>query len=171
MVVAVSQIQPCAAASPSAYRPSLAYRGGSPRDRAIYRGGSPRDLARARFGQGLANQAVSYRGMPYIRGADSPDRGFDCSGLVYFLLRRQGFNPPRTAAGYASFGTAVPRGAWKPGDLVLFANTYKRGISHIGVYMGNGKFVHAAMPGAGVRVDSLFSGYYSTKYYGARRIP
>ncbi len=61
-------------------------------------------------------------------------------------------------------------GEWQPGDLVLFANTYKRGISHIGVYTGNGKFVHAARHGLGVRVDSLHSGYYAGKYHGARRV-
>ena len=167
----IQLVAPFAVAKPVLCHTSLSYRGGSPRDRAVYRGGSPRQLANARLGQGLANQAEAYRGMPYIRGAASPSRGFDCSGLVYFLLRRQGFNPPRTAAGYANFGSPVARGTWKPGDLLLFSNTYKRGISHIGVYMGNGKFVHASTPGAGVRVDSLFSGYYSTKYSGARRIP
>jgi cell wall-associated NlpC family hydrolase len=122
------------------------------------------------MGSGIATQALSYRGMPYIRGAASPRRGFDCSGLVYFLLRQRGYNPPRTAAGYRNWGESVPRGEWQPGDLVLFANTYKRGISHIGVYLKDGKFVHAATSGTGVRVDSLHSGYYSKKYHSTRRV-
>lgn len=137
------------------------------------RGGSPRDyvrVAQADFGQGVANQALSYRGRPYIRGAASPSRGFDCSGLVYFLLRQRGYNPPRTAAGLASYGKAVPAGQLQPGDLVLFANTYKRGVSHVGIYMGNSNFVHAATSGTGVRVDSLASAYYCRKYWGARRV-
>ena len=138
------------------------------------RGGSARDRfagARAnRFGDGLASQALSYRGMPYIRGAASPNRGFDCSGLIYFLLRQRGYNPPRTAAGYRNYGKAVGRGQWQTGDLILFANTYKRGISHIGIYLGNGKFVHAATSGSGVRVDALSSSYYAKKYWGARRV-
>lgn len=138
-----------------------------------HRGGSPRDLARvaqANFGQGVANQALSYRGRPYIRGAASPSRGFDCSGLVYYLLRQRGYNPPRTAAGLARYGKPVPAGQLKAGDLVLFANTYKRGVSHVGIYMGNNNFVHAATSGTGVRVDSLGSAYYCRKYYGARRV-
>jgi cell wall-associated NlpC family hydrolase len=139
-------------------------RGGSLRGGSL-RGGSPRD----RFGSGMANQALSYRGMRYIRGAASPSRGFDCSGLIYFLLRQRGYNPPRTAAGYRNWGQSVPRGKWQPGDLVLFANTYKRGISHIGVYLGQNKFVHAATSGTGVRVSSLSEKYYAGKYFGARR--
>jgi len=140
------------------------------------RGGSPRDYARYMqqknsFGEGMATQALSYRGMPYIHGAASPRRGFDCSGLVYHLLRQRGYNPPRTAAGLASYGTPVPKDKLLAGDIVLFANTYRRGVSHVGVYCGNGRFVHAANRRAGVRVDALFSGYYGRKYYGARRAP
>lgn len=139
------------------------------------RGGSPRDYARYaagnnKFGTGMASQALTYRGMPYISGAASPSRGFDCSGLVYYLLRSRGYNPPRTAAGFASYGVAVPRDQLQSGDLVLFANTYKRGVSHIGIYTGNNNFVHAANGRSGVKTDSLSSGYYSRKYYGARRV-
>jgi cell wall-associated NlpC family hydrolase len=137
------------------------------------RGGSPRDYARLaqnNFGQGIANQALSYRGRPYIRGAASPSHGFDCSGLVYYLLRQRGYNPPRTAAGLAHYGKAVPMGQLQPGDLVLFANTYKRGVSHVGIYMGNNNFVHAATSGTGVRVSSLNEAYYRGKYWGARRV-
>lgn len=137
------------------------------------RGGSPRDLMRianADFGQGLATSALAYRGRPYVRGSASPSRGFDCSGLIYFLLNQRGMTPPRTAAGLARYGKPVPAGQLQPGDLVLFANTYKRGVSHVGIYMGNNNFVHAATSGTGVRVDSLGSPYYCRKYYGARRV-
>jgi cell wall-associated NlpC family hydrolase len=173
-VVALAKLKPkvavaskaAAKAGPLSARGGVV-RGGSPRDRAaLTRGGSPRD----RMGAGMATQALSYRGMPYIRGAASPSRGFDCSGLIYFLLRQRGYNPPRTAAGYKNWGTAVPRGQWKAGDLVLFSNTYKRGISHIGVYLGENKFVHAATTRTGVRVSSLNEAYYAKKYSGARRI-
>jgi cell wall-associated NlpC family hydrolase len=137
------------------------------------RGGSPRDYASSQKGQAngaMAKQALSYRGMPYISGASSPNRGFDCSGLVYYLLRSRGYNPPRTAAGFAKYGKAVAKKDLKPGDLVLFANTYKRGISHIGIYIGNNNFVHAANHRSGVKTDSLGSSYYSKKFYGARRV-
>ena len=76
----------------------------------------------------------------------------------------------RTEAGYRTYGTPVSRGHWQTGDLLLFANTYKRGISHIGVYLKDGKFVHAASSGKGVRVDSISKGYFASKYWGARRV-
>jgi len=134
------------------------------------RGGSPRDRAARSWSSGMASQALSYRGMPYRFGAASPRSGFDCSGLIYYLLRQRGLNPPRTAAGYRTYGHPVARGHWQTGDLILFANTYKRGVSHIGVYLKDGKFVHAASTRQGVRVDSLYSGYFAAKYWGARRI-
>lgn len=139
------------------------------------RGGSPRDAYAAQmrasgmvFGRGMADSALSYRGTPYRSGGTSPN-GFDCSGLVYFLLRQRGFNPPRTAAGLASFGRPVGRNELQAGDIVLFANTYKRGVSHVGIYLGNNQFVHAPHTGSRVRTDILFAGYYAAKYYGARR--
>lgn len=134
------------------------------------RGGSPRDRAARSWNKGMASQALSYRGMPYRFGAASPRAGFDCSGLIYYLLRQRGLNPPRTAAGYRTYGQPVARGHWQTGDLILFANTYKHGISHIGVYLKDGKFVHAASTRQGVRVDSLYTGYFAAKYWGARRI-
>ena len=142
---------------------AVALRGGSPRDR--YRN------AKGDFQQGMVNQALSYRGRPYVFGSASPSRGFDCSGLIYFLLRQRGYNPPRTAAGYKNYGSAIARKDLKPGDLLLFANTYKRGISHIGIYIGNNNFVHAASTRQGVRTDSLATSYFAKKYYSARRVP
>ena len=150
-----------AAATPN--RAAAPNRGGSPRDRFKKPDGD--------FRENMANQALSYRGRPYVFGASSPGRGFDCSGLIYFLLRQRGYNPPRTAAGYKNYGTAVARGQWKAGDLLLFSNTYKRGISHIGIYLGDNKFVHAASTRQGVRVDSMNTKYYAAKYYSARRVP
>lgn len=142
------------------------------------RGGSPRDVVkwakdngRLAFGESVANSALSYRGMPYIFGAESPSRGFDCSGLVSYVLRKKGLHPPRTSSGQAHYGTPVSRSQLKPGDLVFFSGTYKGGVSHVGIYIGNNKFVHAANPSKGVRVDSLSSSYYAKHYYGARRPP
>jgi cell wall-associated NlpC family hydrolase len=157
-----------ASVAPARLAPRTGSRGGSPRDYVRY--AMNNGAANNSFGQVMANQALSYRGAPYIRGANSPGRGFDCSGLVYYLLRQRGYNPPRTAAGLASYGQSVSRKNMKAGDIVLFANTYKRGVSHVGVYMGEGKFVHAARSGVGVRVDSLSSRYYGGKFWGARRV-
>ena len=153
----------------------LASRGGSPAMRYVNRGGSPRDFMNRRpqgslFGQTFARQALAYRGRPYIMGAASPSRGFDCSGLIYFLLRQRGYNPPRTAAGLSRYGVSVPRNQLQPGDILLFSNTYKRGISHVGIYMGNNNFVHAANRRRGVSTNSLGERYYGSKYWGARRI-
>jgi cell wall-associated NlpC family hydrolase len=145
----------------------------APAKAAPSRGGSPRDYVTSQKGKAnsaMAQKALSYRGMPYISGASSPSRGFDCSGLVYYLLRSRGYNPPRTAAEFAHYGKSVARKDLKPGDLVLFANTYKRGISHIGIYIGNNNFVHAANHRSGVKTSSLSSSYYSSKYWGARRV-
>lgn len=140
----------------------------------IFRGGSPRDRARfaaaPTLGQSLASRGLALQGSPYIRGASSPNSGFDCSGLVYYLLRSRGYNPPRTSSDYGSYGTAVPAGHLQPGDIVLFANTYRAGISHVGIYVGDNKFVHAANPGKGVCVSSLNDSYYGSHYYGARRV-
>jgi cell wall-associated NlpC family hydrolase len=152
--------QKAAKAAAKTVRPS---RGGSPRDYLAY---MPQDS----FGQSMARQALSYRGMPYIFGAQSPRRGFDCSGLIYFLLRQRGYNPPRTAAGLASYGRRIARADLQPGDILLFSNTYRRGVSHAGVYLGNNKFVHAANASKGVRVDRLFGSYYARKFHSARRV-
>lgn len=155
--------------------PSSLTRSGAPAAQPS-RGGSPRDYARAaalnhaRFGDALAGQALTYRGFPYIRGAQSPRNGFDCSGLLYYLLRQRGYNPPRSASGYAHYGQAVSKDKLQPGDILLFANTYKRGISHVAIYMGNDRFVHAANSGRGVTTDVLSSPYYASKFYGARRV-
>ena len=142
------------------------------------RGGSPRDVinwakasGRLAFGGSIADKALSYRGMPYIYGAESPSHGFDCSGLVSYVLHKKGLHPPRTAAEQSHYGTPVSRSQLKPGDLVFFANTDKRGVSHVGIYIGNNSFVHAANPSKGVRVDSLSKPYYVNHYYGARRPP
>lgn len=142
------------------------------------RGGSPRDVVqwakhtgRLAMGERIADKALSYRGMPYIFGAESPSSGFDCSGLVSYVLHQKGLNPPRTSSAQAHYGTKVSRSNLKPGDLVFFAGTYKRGVSHVGIYIGNNNFVHAANPSKGVRVDSLSSSYYANHYHSARRPP
>lgn len=146
----------------------------SAQKKAPSRGGSPRDRyrnAKGDFRKDIANKALSYRGRPYVFGSASPSRGFDCSGLIYYVLRQRGYNPPRVASGYRTYGTAVARKDLKVGDLLLFANTYKRGISHIGIYIGNNNFVHAASTSQGVRTDSLSTKYFASKYHSARRVP
>ncbi len=121
-------------------------------------------------GRMLVDSAMAYRGVPYRRGASLPSRGFDCSGLVYHILKSYGMKSPRTAADLFSLGTRVKREELKEGDLVFFANTYKRGISHVGIYIGGGRFVHASSRGGQVTVNHLDEEFYANHYAGARRI-
>jgi len=110
-------------------------------------------------------------GTPYVWGGDDPDDGFDCSGLVLFVYRQiAGVTLPRTARAQRSSGKAVERKQLEPGDLVFFRTRGRRGgVSHVGIYIGQGQFVHAPTRGAKVRVDRLDNTYWSRHYAGARR--
>ncbi len=112
--------------------------------------------------------AYAYRGVRYRYGGSSRS-GFDCSGFTSFVYQRNGISLPHNAAAQFSRGQRVSPSERKPGDLVFFSTT-RRGISHVGIYVGDGKFVHASSGGGRVRVDSLTSGYYAKRYRGTRRI-
>lgn len=122
--------------------------------------------AESRAGR-LIRSALSYRGTPYRMGARGQG-AFDCSGFTSFLFAKAGSPLPRTAAEQFKRGTPIPKSQIKPGDLVFFKNTYKRGVSHVGIYIGNGQFVHASSAG-GVRTNSLSQSYYLRHWAGARR--
>jgi len=94
----------------------------------------------------------------------------DCSGLVNRVLHSNGISCPRTAAELYRIGTPITKDELQPGDLVFFRDTYRRGISHVGIYKGDGKFVHASSPGGAVTVTALSSPYYARKWAGARRV-
>jgi cell wall-associated NlpC family hydrolase len=116
----------------------------------------------------IARSALSYRGVPYRMGATG--RGaFDCSGFMMYLFDKEGLELPRTAAQQYKKGIPIPKNQMKPGDLVFFKNTYKRGVSHVGIYIGGGKFCHASSGGHAVRTDSLNKPYYVNHWAGARR--
>ena len=118
----------------------------------------------------LLQTAFAYRGARYVRGGMS-SRGFDCSGFVKYLYAGLGIKLPRDSRSqYGQAGTFVSRADLRPGDLLFFAGTYRRGISHVGLYVGDGKFIHASTPRSGVRVDSLNSAYYANHFAGAKRI-
>jgi cell wall-associated NlpC family hydrolase len=114
----------------------------------------------------LISSALSWLGTRYIWGGSSR-KGVDCSGLTQLLYKKEGVNLPHSAKLQYKKGKPVPRLALRPGDLVFF-NT-KGPLSHVGVYIGNNKFLHASNPKRGVRVDSLGSSYYSKRFAGARR--
>jgi cell wall-associated NlpC family hydrolase len=116
----------------------------------------------------LVEQAMTYLGTPYRRGGTSR-RGLDCSGLVGAVYGQQGLEMPRTAVQQFAGGSPVAAGDLRPGDLVFFRDTYKRGISHVGIYIGEGRFIHAAGHRQGVIVSELSRPYYRNRFAGARR--
>lgn len=127
---------------------------------------SPQSLSR---GETMVRSALAYRGTPYRFGARGGG-AFDCSGFTSYLFAKAGSPLPRTAAQQFKKGTPIPKGQLQPGDLVFFKNTYKRGISHVGVYIGENRFVHAASTGRGVVVDALSTPHYAKHWAGARRL-
>jgi cell wall-associated NlpC family hydrolase len=114
-------------------------------------------------------RAFSLIGSPYRFGGVS-EAGFDCAGFVQYSYEAAGIELPRTSRSQYGVGVPVERDALQPGDLVFFRNTYRRGISHVGLYLGDGQFVHAASRQREVVIDSLDQPYYAARYAGARRV-
>ncbi len=120
-------------------------------------------------GAELALRALAHLGVPYRFGGDDPVRGFDCSGLVRFVFREVfGIELPRRSDEIGRAGSAIERERLQPGDLVFF-NTLGRAFSHVGIYIGDGRFVHAPARRGQVRVDAIDGGYWSARFNGARR--
>jgi len=120
-------------------------------------------------GNVIIQEAKNYLGCPYRAGGASPS-GFDCSGFVYYVLKQVGLSPARTPDSQFSQGTPIEKSQLQPGDIVFFAGTYSSGISHVGIYAGNGQFIHAPNSRTAVSYSSLTSGYWANHYYGARRM-
>lgn len=118
--------------------------------------------------QAVINTAYKYRGRPYVFGATGP-RTFDCSGYVRYVFRQHGVYLPRTAAAQSRIGTTVSKSNLVAGDIVFFKNTYKAGISHVGISVGNNRIIHA-FPRKGVTVDSLSNSYLKAKYAFSKRV-
>ena len=117
-----------------------------------------------------ALQALFAVGVRYHYGGNSPDTGFDCSGLVAHVFDRAwGVALPRSAEEQRNVGRAVKRAELQPGDL-LFYNTRNRPFSHVGIYLGDGNFVHAPRPGQRVRIESIDTPYWRARFSGARRL-
>ena len=117
----------------------------------------------------VLQRAFALLGTPYRWGGTSPERGFDCSGLVGYVFRTIGIDLPRVSRAMVNEGTPVAdRTALAEGDLVFFG---KRGhVDHVGIYIGEGKFLHAPRTGRDVTVSSMSTGYWSQKYLEARRL-
>lgn len=115
-------------------------------------------------------QALAQVGVPYRFGGVSPDTGFDCSGFVqYVFSRAAGLALPRTTYDIARVGNPVRRGQLQPGDLVFF-DTQRKAYSHVGIYLGNQRFIHAPSDGGKVHVVTMSNHYWDSRFNGARRI-
>ena len=119
----------------------------------------------------LVFNAMGFLGVPYRRGGNSADTGgFDCSGFVRAMYEQTvGLVLPRKANEQAAATQAIDRKDLQPGDLVFF-NTMRQAFSHVGIYVGEGKFIHSPKPGAQVRVEDMGVAYWSRRFDGARRV-
>jgi cell wall-associated NlpC family hydrolase len=112
----------------------------------------------------VVHAALAQRGVPYVWGGTSR-HGFDCSGLVRFAYARIGLRLPHSSYALASVGRRVARSALRPADLIFF-----NGDGHVGIYIGDGRFVHAPHAGTVVRIERLSERWYASSYVGARRL-
>lgn len=119
---------------------------------------------------GVAMQALAHLGTPYKAGGLSPQTGFDCSGLVVYVYREgAALALPRNTLALSRLGEPIEHAALKPGDLVFY-NTQRREYSHVGIYLGEERFIHAPSGGGEVRVENLRADYWMRRYSGARRV-
>jgi cell wall-associated NlpC family hydrolase len=118
----------------------------------------------------LAMNAMGLIGVPYVWGGSQTNKGLDCSGLVQAVYKQaSGVVLPRNASQQAAAATPIDNNELRPGDLVFF-NTLRRAFSHVGIYVGDGKFVHAPKPGAVVRIEDMTKTYWQRRFEGGRRV-
>lgn len=118
----------------------------------------------------LVFTALGFMGVPYRRGGNTAETGFDCSGFVKAMYEQTvGLILPRRAEQQAASTQKIERSDLQPGDLVFF-NTMRRAFSHVGIYVGEGKFIHSPKPGAEVRVEDMGVAYWNLRFDGARRV-
>ena len=113
--------------------------------------------------------AKTYLGVKYRFGGQTR-KGLDCSSFTQKVMKSNKIKIPRTASKQARVGKHIPKKKLKPGDLVFFKGTYKKGISHVGIYLGKGKFIHASSAAREVTISNLNKPYYLKHYAGARRV-
>jgi cell wall-associated NlpC family hydrolase len=128
------------------------------------------DAKAAQYRAAAANEALVKVGIRYRYGGKTPEQGFDCSGLVAHVYERAwGLTIPRSTAEQRSIGRGVKRDHLEPGDLVFY-NTRNRPYSHVGIYLGDGIFVHAPRAGQRVRLENMDNSYWRARFNGARRL-
>lgn len=122
------------------------------------------------MGSSIVNEALKYLGCSYVYGASGP-KAFDCSGLTSYVFRQLGYTINRTASAQMSNGISVAYSDLQPGDLVFFRDySCKKAASHVGIYIGDGNFIHAETSGRSVKITSLSQTWYAKRYVGARRV-
>lgn len=142
----------------------------APRSAAIISKATPKAKAKSEPQNSLIQLAMDLRDIRYRRGGKSPDSGFDCSGFVrYVFLHSLGLDLPASSAAQFVSGMKVARNDMRSGDLVFFRTAGKNRISHVGIYLDGGRFIHAPSAGKTVRVDSLQETYWSKRFAGAKR--
>ena len=119
--------------------------------------------------QQLINYAKQFLGVKYVYGGSTPESGFDCSGFTSYVFKHFGYSLNRSSAGQASNGTKITKAELRPGDIVLFSRG-SASVGHVGIYIGEGEFIHAVSPGKDVAISSLSESYYTSHYAGSRRI-
>ncbi|MFM9836217.1 MAG: C40 family peptidase [Methylophilaceae bacterium] len=120
--------------------------------------------------QEILINAMSLTGIKYKYGGNSPSTGFDCSGFVrYVFSQAVNLALPPTARAISQIGKTVRKDELQPGDLVFF-NTLKSAFSHVGIYIGDNKFIHAPRKGAAVRVENMHTSYWESRFDGAQRL-
>lgn len=133
---------------------------------------APRSLVAIGAGHAgdLVVGALGLLGIGYRMGGNSPASGFDCSGMVRYVFQNAvGLDLPRRAEEISRIGTRVDPHELKPGDLVFY-KTLRKTFSHVGIYLGNNRFIHAPSAGGSVRVDDMSQGYWAARFNGARRV-
>ena len=118
----------------------------------------------------LVVNAMGFLGVPYRRGGNTAESGFDCSGFVRAMYEQTvGLVLPRRARDQAAVTETIERQDLQPGDLVFF-NTMRTKFSHVGIYLGDNKFIHSPKPGEQVRIDDMRQAYWDRRFNGARRV-
>ena len=116
----------------------------------------------------IVTEAKNHLGVPYLWGGSTPI-GFDCSGFIQYVFKSCGVSLPRTTELQVSVGVSVSKSNLRPGDLVFLQNTYRNGVSHVGIYIGNNQMIHASSS-KGVVISDLSNSYYTEHYHSARQI-
>lgn len=124
--------------------------------------------ATSNAGGGILNLAMKQQGVPYVWGGSTPN-GFDCSGFIYYVFKNNGYNIGRTSvAAYRAQAQSVSASSLRAGDIVFFQNTYKQGVSHAGIYIGGGQFIHAGS--SGVQITNVQDSYWSKHFHSYGRL-